>query len=1064
MKPSAYAFKGYNFQGTVYCYLLCLMDLHRLILELDAEKPVENNFDDIYVKMKDSSFYIQVKNYPNVDFNKIKFEDRKIKIPGYESITVGTKKEYKKNIIIIKDLIIPEDKINCQVFGLDCFEGDNFYIAGYNELDINDFIRESYMDEKRYNDILKLADKKINNGEFKFKISELPKIYTFNQKLQDETVFIRNVILNDTPNILFVVGKPGVGKSHLINELENNKIITNYILERLWISENDVDKKERLKYNNFIADISKQIFNKSYIETEENIIKELNETNKTLVIDGLDHVENYNSDDLDKFFEFFEKFNDAKLMIFTRPLKKEIKYEIFELDNWTEKETLDYLEFMNITNYEDRLEINRISNGYPIIVSFLAKHYIKNNEIPEIGEIVSLNSFYDSLIKEGIMGMSIFLINNSYFKISELEELLSPVEFRVVNEIIERSPYLFSIKYDRVFLIHDSLNLYLREKNPDYLFLNKDVINKISEESLNGNLKYISRLDSFSLNENVKIETAKKYCNFEYINKLLEETLDYEVLINIVYDFGNIIYRNYKSFTLNEFYNYILISECVSRDHHDGFYLLIIERIKYYLKNDLLKIEDLYSTGLLYSSLSCDKEKSYEPLVSRYSVRFNDFSREISDFDVELKKSNNYFKIFEEKIDIEDYLNKKIKNIDISDKTTLVYLISYLYIHNLEYNGYEMVAKKIIDEKNPTEALKLFIPICRKYKIRDFMAKWGINEIRDFLFSLGIDNGDNYYKNNTLKEHIIEYSGYGSFSTNEYICKYLRLARYEGRKIDINSLGIYYYMYYNRKDYSLYKLPLALVIFFRKKYIELKDCVDYIYEAMEMSEKGIRTIMTDFYNLLNDEEFGSAQEHWNDRIIISDLNVDKINIIDEDKLIQYLGKEMEYHSATMNIKSEYLGNMLRSKYCKNVIATLDYWGFKIDDIPASEFDINLLKNDKHEYKSFEERDWLLETDLENIKNNNISCVDLAKFTDGWHNTLPYVELFEAYSKEEIQNNVIEIIRNVCFAYKKFNMYANRNELLGNYLLFLDLYIIDNVNWDELFESFIKFLELSLIKK
>lgn len=237
MKPSAYAFKGYNFQGAVYCYLLCLMDLHRLILELDAEKPVENNFDDIYVKMKDSSFYIQVKNYPNVDFNKIKFGDRKIKIPGYESIIVGIKKEYKKNIIIIKDLIIPEDKINCQVFGLDCFEGDNFYIAGYNELDINDFIRESYMDEKRYNDILKLADKKINNGEFKFKISELPKIYTFNQKLQDETVFIRNVILNDNPNILFVVGKPGVGKSHLINELENNKIITNYILERLWISE-----------------------------------------------------------------------------------------------------------------------------------------------------------------------------------------------------------------------------------------------------------------------------------------------------------------------------------------------------------------------------------------------------------------------------------------------------------------------------------------------------------------------------------------------------------------------------------------------------------------------------------------------------------------------------------------------------------------------------------------------------------------------------------------------------------------------------------------------------------
>ena len=61
--------------------------------------------------------------------------------------------------------------------------------------------------------------------------------------------------------------------------------------------------------------------------------------------------------------------------------------------------------------------------------------------------------------------------------------------------------------------------------------------------------------------------------------------------------------------------------------------------------------------------------------------------------------------------------------VSIRFSISLIYLISYLYIHNLEYNGYEMVAKKIIDEKNPTEALKLFIPICRKYKIRDFMAK-----------------------------------------------------------------------------------------------------------------------------------------------------------------------------------------------------------------------------------------------------------------------------------------------------------------------------------------------------
>ena len=52
--------------------------------------------------------------------------------------------------------------------------------------------------------------------------------------------------------------------------------------------------------------------------------------------------------------------------------------------------------------------------------------------------------------------------------------------------------------------------------------------------------------------------------------------------------------------------------------------------------------------------------------------------------------------------------------------------------------------------------------------------------------------------------------------------------------------------------------------------------------------------------------------------------------------------------------------------------------------------VNIQENSKLqtiEYNAFEGC-----SKLTNIKNNNISCVDLAKFTDGWHNTLPYVEL------------------------------------------------------------------------
>ena len=42
-----------------------------------------------------------------------------------------------------------------------------------------------------------------------------------------------------------------------------------------------------------------------------------------------------------------------------------------------------------------------------------------------------------------------------------------------------------------------------------------------------------------------------------------------------------------KVYSINEIYEYVLLSECCNRNHHDGFYKLIIERIKYYIQNNL---------------------------------------------------------------------------------------------------------------------------------------------------------------------------------------------------------------------------------------------------------------------------------------------------------------------------------------------------------------------------------------------------------------------------------------------------------------------------------------------
>ena len=1065
MRPSINALKGYNFQGSIYCYLLCLMDLEREIIELDAEISIDNNFDDIFVKTCDDSFYLQVKNYKDITFDKIAINGEKIDIEGHSSILIGNKKGYDNNILIIRNLEIPKEKINSKIFGMDCIKFDNCYILGWFDKECNQLVKALYDNEERYNNILLTVDEKLNTGNFNFTIHDLPPLNVFEQKLQEETKIIRNFSLNNKKDILFIIGKPGVGKSHLVTELEEQNIISNAVIERLWISENDKDKINRLKYSNFIRDISYNLFNKSLIENEESIIKTLKKRNITLIVDGLDHVENYNVEELELYFDFFKNFVGTKLIVLSRPLKHDIDYEKIELNNWTEQENMSYLDSVGLSDYNTQLQIYDISKGYPIITAFLGNHFLLNGELPRIEEVTDIFDFYDKLISKGIAGLSLFLINNSYFKMKELEELLSKRECKILFEIIKQSRYLFSIHYDRVYLIHDSLNTYLRIKNPEYLEDNQDAIKKIKESIINEELKYLSRVNRISLNAEDKVSIVKKYCNFNFINEVINKTVDFEMIQDIMREFECIIYDNGISFNLNEMYEFILIKECTNRNHHDDFYQLIIERIKYYIKNNLISFEDIYSTGLLYYTYSCFKENKYAPLSTLYSTRFNDADGEISDFADALEKSSKYFDFLKEKIDVEGYLKNNIKNIDISDKDVLIKIISYLYINKLEYNNYEKVAIAAIDEHNDNKAEKLFKEICLKYNIRPFMAKSGIYKLKDYLFSLGIDNGDNYYKNKSLKEIIRDKAISGSFYVNDYICNYIRLAIFENRIIDISSVGLYYFMYYNRKDYSLYKLPLALIIFYRKEYIHLDECIKILDNSMEMSEKGIRTIMTDFYNLLSNEEFELAKKYWNDKIILTDLDAEKINLLSEEIVVSYFMKHViGYHMSFRDVDYNDIYNLLKSKYSKRIVDLLKFYYFKIDSIDVYDFDFKRYhKKDNYTPKSFEERNFVYENDADKLKEYNVSCTELAKCVDGWHNTLPYVELFDIYSIEDIKDKIHVIIYNSCFSYKIFNMYANRSEMLGNYLMLLDRYSILEVDWDKLYSCFLNFLNLSLIK-
>lgn len=899
-KPSRNALKGYNFQGTIYSYFLCLMDLKREIIEIDAEVITDNNFDDIYISTTTSSYYFQVKNYSKVDFNKIIFNEHTI-IVNSNTINVGKNKNADNNILLIRDLTIPKDKINGNLFGFNCYNINGYSIASYSQEEINININEMYMNEKRYIEVMHIADSILNTGKFKIKVEDLPPLYLFEQKLQQDTLLVRNINLDEEKKQICIVGSPGVGKSHLVNELEMSENLNNCIIERLWISEEDKDKHDRIKFDYFFRDLIYKIFGKAEIVSEDEVIEKLKTEDMTLVIDGLDHVENYNNEDLQKFINFISKISDSRLIVMTRPLKESIPLETIELNNWTFDESNDYLKYMGIENYDICSKIFEICKGYPIITYYLAQHYLNNKDLPNIKEVNSIIEFYDSLIGGDLPELSVFLINDSYFKKNELKELLGNREYKVIEKTLNNYKYLFNINHDRIYFIHDSLNYYLRSKELNFLEINKDVIEKILKSMNNDEFKYLTRIRYFYISNDDKILITKKICKFSYLNSLLLKTIDYEAIQDIYEQIEYIISINGNFFNIYEYYEFILIKETLKRDHHIGFYNLIIERLKYYINNNLIDFDNIYSNRLLFSTYCLIIDKCNNDLENFFNNTFFDTDREVESLYEEFEKSKDYFNILSKKIDIDKYLKENIiEGYEYQNKTILIYLLSYLYIKKIKYKGYEKIVESLInnDEMNASEeCINLFY----KYDIRTFFIKSFLNQLKDYLFSLGVDTDYNYYKHKTLKEIISEKSKLGSFYVNDYVCNYIRLANFEKRTIDIENACWFYFMYYNRKDYSMYAIPQALDLFIGKGFLSYSDAVKVIGNAMDMSEKGIRTIMTDFYNIvpiknfkiLNDEVNISENNH----LIISDLEPKRINMLNKNIVLNYFFKHIINHFA-----------------------------------------------------------------------------------------------------------------------------------------------------------------------
>ena len=154
-----------------------------------------------------------------------------------------------------------------------------------------------------------------------------------------------------------------------------------------------------MDFNEFIKDLNREIFNSHGKFTCEELVNEINEKELTVIIDGLDHIENNNFEEFDRYINFIESCSNGKILVLSRPLKKDLKWKRIDLDNWNRSQTQKYLkEAHEIEKFDIIEKIFNVGNGYPIITKFLVEHYKLHGEIPN-SNFIEINDYYDALFK-----------------------------------------------------------------------------------------------------------------------------------------------------------------------------------------------------------------------------------------------------------------------------------------------------------------------------------------------------------------------------------------------------------------------------------------------------------------------------------------------------------------------------------------------------------------------------------------------------------------------------------------------------------------------------------------
>lgn len=1068
------AFVGYSYQEHVTFFMLAKMDVERSIFDLEIEAKVDHKFDDIKLNAIDTEYYFQIKDFDNISLDNLKVFEDEVFIAGKpHKLSSGT------NVVFFNSIEITP---NCMVLGLDAYKLKNIYIVSLNRLEIDKKIEELYkIDYLRKYIIDQFFSECLDSRKLLIKKSELPVLNVFKTYLIEPTVNLTLETL-EIENILHIEGKPGVGKSHLVVNLE--KQYSNNIVYRFWISNQDNDYNERLQYNNFMFDFSKKLFDNLKPHTEEEIIGKIKELEKTVIIDGLDHVENYNSKDIEAFIAFIDNLKaSCKVIVLSRPLHRKLNWKKQLLSNWNQEQTKKVLnELYHIEEYNNIEKIYKISHGYPILVRYIAEHFKLKGSVPDFETFDSIEKYYEKLIQgqKGKQALSLFLCVRSFIMQSEIELFLESINSAYVIEFINEHPYLFEQKLNRISLFHDSFLTYLRRTNINYKVIASNVNSIVYSSILIGDKRFLSRFRYFDLSFEEKKNIIKKYSSITEFRTLMDGVIDFES----IQDFYNQIRETMLELSandleINDYYDLSLILNMVYRDHLSTLNSFYFTYCKSLIINGY-SIEDITSNRYLFGMM-------YYIQTNDGSLIFNlnnDNHYDTSRFYYELENDAYEEKLFFEKHQ-KPLLTSKIKAL-LKDKSNweyrkiITYILEDLFIHDLSRMNFEDLYNSINhyvngDEYKANLILENFIV---DFGIEDYQARWILKNAYENLLALGYITDKNDYLNLSLKQYILKHKDTGSFDMRVEILNYIRLSVHHNRKIDIPSISLFWTKYYQRKDHTLYSVYAALPIFEKKGYIEMYDSLSLIYKIQDVSEKGYRGLLADYILEKNPSVIAEILEHFHPTNLSISwflLPSEYINVLPE--LVYNLEKanKIKYHRTNRKIPYDEIENLLDSNRLEQFRNDLAFYRYSID-IEEKNPAIKKLKRLKIPYQTYKDQNYnhtestalsRLEQGILDDKNKEVILVkklksyEVAAFSDGNYSALSNPDIFKVFSKDDIKSNIKKIIYYAMTSrLRAIDHFHNLWPFPGNIIKLLDdNEVVDNL--DCFYQSFNIFLNMSM---